>query len=158
MGRDNPDPEKKPPQLSKGEAAVVQAVENNIAKLGFETGLRIMYVAKKEVFNKVNIAALMGVLNQYNTLNLNGFKPGKSIAAKPLGFIRKAERELKNKLTMLGAYRKRSYFHMPYKGKSFVFNSEELATIYHFPGRVAETPTFSRIESKKGEPPSNLPV
>ena len=39
-----------------------------------------------------------------------------------------------------------------------VLNSEELATIYHFPGQVAETPTFKRIESKRAEPPQNLPT
>jgi hypothetical protein len=47
---------------------------------------------------------------------------------------------------------------MPYQRTPFVLNTEELATIYHFPGRVAETPTFGRIEAKKGEPPSNLPI
>ena len=37
-------------------------------------------------------------------------------------------------------------------------NIEELATIYHFPGDIASTPTLSRVEAKKGEPPANLPV
>lgn len=41
---------------------------------------------------------------------------------------------------------------------SFVLNTEELATLYHFPGKVAGTPTFKRIASTKSEAPTNLPI
>ena len=50
------------------------------------------------------------------------------------------------------------YRYMPMRGQASVLSSEELATIFHFPGRTAETPTLERIESRKGEPPPNLPV
>jgi hypothetical protein len=59
---------------------------------------------------------------------------------------------------MLDAYKRRAYFYKPFKKSHFVMNTEELATIYHFPGGVAATPTFSRIGSKKAEAPSNLPI
>jgi hypothetical protein len=59
---------------------------------------------------------------------------------------------------MLRAYVDRGYFYPPYYGKYYVLTAEELATIYHFPGRVSTTPTFKRIESKKSEPPVNLPL
>jgi hypothetical protein len=36
-------------------------------------------------------------------------------------------------------------------------NLEEIATIYHFPGAVAGTPTLPRIDSNKGVAPVNLP-
>lgn len=41
---------------------------------------------------------------------------------------------------------------------SFVLNSEELATIYHFPSRAFTAPKFARVESVKSEPPANLPI
>ena len=44
------------------------------------------------------------------------------------------------------------------KPEIFVLSNEELATLYHFPGMVSETPSFKRIESKIAKPPSNLPV
>jgi hypothetical protein len=61
---------------------------------------------------------------------------------------------------MVEAYRSRSYFYMNwFSGRlPFVLNTEELATIFHFPGRVAETPTFGRIEARKSEAPPNLPI
>ena len=59
---------------------------------------------------------------------------------------------------MFDAYINRSAFYKPHKRKTIVLNTEELATIYHFPGSVVQTPSLSRIESKKGEPPAGLPV
>jgi hypothetical protein len=47
---------------------------------------------------------------------------------------------------------------VPFKSPHFVLNTEELATMFHFPGGVAATPTFNRIESRKAEAPTNLPV
>jgi hypothetical protein len=41
---------------------------------------------------------------------------------------------------------------------SFILNAEELATLYHFPGKVVGTPTFKRISSTKSEAPNNLPI
>jgi len=38
-----------------------------------------------------------------------------------------------------------------------VLNTEELATVFHFPGSVAQTSGIGRIEAQKAEPPSNLP-
>jgi hypothetical protein len=45
-------------------------------------------------------------------------------------------------------------------GKPYLFalSNEELASLYHFPGIVSETPSFKRIESKIAKPPSNLPI
>ena len=47
----------------------------------------------------------------------------------------------------------------PTKGLGgFILNIEELATLYHFPGEVAATPSLPRIDSVKGSSPSNLPI
>jgi len=50
-------------------------------------------------------------------------------------------------------YRDRSFA----TGK-FVFNSEELATVFHFPDMSVKAPNLIRIEAKKGEAPPNLPI
>jgi len=159
MGRNVPAGEEtKQKSLSKGEQEVVSAIDRNISKSGFETGIRVLYTAKKDVFSKENHSALLAIMNQYNAQNLNGFKPVRGIDPSPFGFLFKNERLRSNKLSMLDAFRQRVYFNIPYRRKPFIFNTEELATMYHFPGRVAETPTFSRVESKKASAPSNLPI
>ena len=58
---------------------------------------------------------------------------------------------------MVKDYAERQFFY-PDAKSFFTLNAEELATIYHFPGRVSTTPTFKRIESKKSDPPVDLPV
>ena len=117
-------------------------------------GIRAFYIATKDSFHIMSIFQLISILKEYSASDLNGFKPIRSTS---VDFFKKL-REPRKKALMLDAYRRRSYFYMPYTRPSFVLNSEELATIYHFPGRVSETPTFDRIEAKKREPPTNLPL
>ena len=141
--------------LSPGEQDAIKAIERNIAKLGFETGIRFLYFARHDIFNFINVASMMGVMKQYNTLHLNGFKPKNGTG---VDYFFREKRGFRLKRRMIKAYKKRSYFYPPYKKKSFVLNAEELATIYHFPGRVAKTPTLGRVGARKGEPPPTLPV
>ena len=141
--------------ISPGERIVAEAVERCVSKLGFDAGIRMIYLAKKEKFNKVNIAALMNVMKQYNSLNLNGFKS--IVVEQPYLFFAEKRGTFVNK-KILNAFRHRSYFYSPYVRKSSVLNTEEIATVFHLPGGVAETPTFGRIEAKKSEPPPNLPI
>jgi len=45
------------------------------------------------------------------------------------------------------------------QGRRFILTAEEIASLYHFPGRItAQAPTLARVGSKKGEPPSSLPI
>lgn len=144
-------------KLTSGEAEIIKAIERDVSKLGFDIGIRALYLARKDRFNAINIPSMIGSMKQYNAVNLNGFKPARATSLDYWWELKKW-REPRMKIKMVDAYRKRSYFYMPYPRKPFVLNTEELATIFHFPGRVAETPTFGRIEAKKGEPPAGLPI
>ena len=81
---------------------------------------------------------------------------------------------------MLHEYQERGFFHLPmrhhllndhtvpwpFRGllkvykhpPTYVLNTEELATIWHFPGQILKVPTLTRIESKEAAPPPNLPT
>lgn len=142
-------------RMTPGQRAVIEAVERDVSKLGFDVGIRTIYLAKSDKFNRINISSLTGVMKQYNALNLNGFRPVNYTSA---AYILKNLRLEAKKRKMFDAYCLRSMFYMPYVRNHFVLNTEELATIFHFPGRVAETPTLGRIEAKKSEPPTNLPI
>jgi len=165
--------------MTKGETDTIAAIEHNISKLGFDCGIRTLYLAKGDAFNPQNVPGVLGLFRQFGTNELNGFgisaAPGfdypwqdflsfKGFSARSKEFVKsgkylkKGAGAEKIKETLFNAYIRRSYFHPPYKRKWFVLNSEELATIYHFPGGVADIPTLERIESKKVEPPANLPI
>ncbi|PJB82055.1 MAG: hypothetical protein CO088_04045 [Candidatus Yonathbacteria bacterium CG_4_9_14_0_8_um_filter_46_47] len=144
--------------LTKVEEKEIEAIQHSIGKLGFDCGIRAIYWAKDGTFNPSNIPALAGTFRQYTSNDLNGFKPKNTTSFdypwQDYGNIRLSGL----KSSLFNAYKQRSYFYAPFKKKPFVLNSEELATIYHFPGGVAETPTFGRIDSRKAGPPPNLPI
>jgi len=143
--------------LSPGQKEVVSSIEKNIAKLGFETVIRFVYWAKSDIFSKVNVAAIIGSFKQFNTLNLNGFKPNKKISPS-IDYWLKKRREFYRKVNVLNNYKKRYFPHGNFSKRGFVFNIEELATIYHFPGSFVKAPALSRVEAKKSGPPSSLPT
>jgi hypothetical protein len=160
-GEENEDGLSKRPSISKGEEEIVAAIERSVSKLGFDVGIRILYLAKKESFNGTNIPGMLGVWKQFNSENLNGFKPNTDRLMPRFSYPWQDFKEIRqNKVRReaLDAYKRRSYFYDPHICESFVLNSEELATIFHFPGQVAQAPALSRITSKKSDAPPNLPI
>lgn len=146
---------------TKGEQDLITALERELTKLPFEVAMRGFYISTPEAFNPVNIVGLIGSVRQYGSQNLNGFKLGKFTDFNyPWQDFRRYRRNAIEK-KMLDAYKRRSFFQPPYKHfkqKPFILNTEELATIFHFPGSVATTPTIQKSMSKKAEPPPNLPI
>jgi hypothetical protein len=168
-----------PPSLTQAEQEVVKAIEDNIAKIGFEVIIRFLYLAPVAVFNKPNVAAVLGCYKQFNTQNLNGFRPNGKVTTKIDYKIQlKKPREIYRKRKILVAYKKRDFVQQSavisylrplfferlpilnkffIRSQPFVFNIEELATIYHFPGMMVKAPLAPKVEAKKGEPPTGLP-
>ncbi len=145
-------------KMSKAEQEVINAIERSLDKPAFDVGIRTLYVAKKDNFRPEHIAGLVGFMRPYGSNNLNSFKiANETDFDNPWEDI-SGDGKIGKKLDMLRAYVERGYFYPPFKGQYYVLTAEELATIYHFPGRVSTTPTFKRIESKKSEPPVNLPL
>lgn len=143
---------------TEGEKDVITAVERSITKLGFDCGIRGIYLGREGVYNAINVVGLIGSLRQYGSEHLNGFKHTHSTSLDYPWEDFKKIRISSIKARMFDAYRRRSYHYPPYQRKPIILNSEELATIFHFPGKVAETPTFTRIESRRAEPPQDLPI
>jgi hypothetical protein len=159
------------PNPTKGQIDTINAIERSFSKMAFYTMIRGFYLADKENFNNAYISGFIGSMRQYNSATLNGLKMDKwtdtSNAFKDwctiFPFLKKSRDALQEKYRkhMFNAYRLRSFFYPPYKnhrGKMFILNTEELATIYHFPGNVSATPTLAKIPSKKSEAPANLPI
>ena len=118
----------------------------------------MVYLAEKNKFNDINVAGLNGAFRQYNSNSLNSFDKNHTTEFNYPWQDYKNYRLNNKKIHMLHEYQHRSFFHAPHKGHFFVLNTESLATIYHLPGQVAKTPNIQRVEAKKAEPPSNLPI
>lgn len=160
---------------TKGELDTIAAIERSVGKTGFDCGVRAMYLAKKENFNIGVHSRAQGVLwGAFSSTNLNSFKPFNVTAGFdypwqsyvtfedyiffPRFYFNKNKRISEARKKQFDAYKHRSWFYLPCKLTPFTLTTEEIATIFHFPGGVAQTPTFGRIPSRKSEAPVNLPV
>jgi len=143
--------------LTNIERDILVSIQRNLSKPGFDVGLRTLYASttgiRSEVFVGFNSA-----FKQFGSDNLNSFKPVRWDSFNnpwqdPFGW-----RSHWRKIRHFKYFCNRSYFYPPAAKKPIGLTSEELATIYHFPGQVATTPSLERIPSKRGEPPANLPI
>jgi hypothetical protein len=152
----------KKPTISGPEQEIVDAIGRKLTKLPFDVGIRALYIAKKEIFNTpFGIGGIIGNMKQYNSESLNGFIPNGDKWTPSLSDPWQDYKDMRrNRFSRIAikAYKRRSYFYPPFKSKWLVLNSEELATIYHFPGSVAQTPTLGRVPSKRSQAPANLPI
>lgn len=151
--------ERRQPSQTEGTKQAISAIERSLSKLAFDCGMRGLYIADKDKFNPINITGLIGSTKAFSWQDLNGFRPARGLTVFDYPWQDYGDK-LKNKIKakLLDAYKRRAYFFPPHKSPPFVLTTEELATLFHFPGQVAATPTFSRIPSRKAEPPSNLPT
>lgn len=157
----------------------LKLMASNLPQIHFDCGIRMVTLADKrlhslEQFNNLRRSSRLifrqfsqPYSNELNRVNSTQFDAPWS---DPTGLaLTKVKRRL------LDFYRLRIFFHPPLqfsikypkvlsmffpsgKPNPFVLSNEELASIFHFPGMVSETPSFKRIESKIAKPPSNLPI
>lgn len=151
--------------LSPGAREVVAAIERKILKPGFETIIRFCYVARRDMFHLSHLSGFIGAIKQFNTLTMNGFGfNGRAFATKtPWWWPEFLKKRLK-------AYKIPTFYHYFRVRKPFtdlyfwlhskfsVLNSEELASIFHFPGTTSRAPLMPRLEAKRAEPPAALPT
>jgi hypothetical protein len=154
--------------MTEGERNKVAALERSVSKFPFDCGIRAFYIAEKDKFNPANIGGTIGVWKQFSSPELNGFKPSgwHTLFDYPWEEWFNAKDKLVPKA--LEEFKLRRFFYSPRKNskvwgknvysKQFILNTEELATIFHFPGEVAATPTLEKIPSVKSKAPANLPI
>ncbi len=145
--------------LTPGEKSGIEAVERKLSKIGFSCKIRILYVGRKGYFKKSNaVQAIVGSIKQFNTEDLNAIIPDMSKTAVTAHYMFKAMRKNWRKNRIMGWYKSRSHWAGT---KEFVLNTEELATIWHFPVTKegqAGAPMLSQTKAKKAEAPSYIPT
>ncbi len=127
----------KGPEISERNKTRIAEAEKKATKLGYEVKIRLAYLGENQTNAKLRMQALVGTFKQFNSTNLNGFKPIKAAYGKE--FLEK--------------YRRRAFF-----GEGFILNIEELASVFHLPHTNVETPNIVWASAKTAEPPSKLPV
>lgn len=148
-----PDPVSLMLHLSPGEKAVVTAIDESTKKLGFGTNIRWIYLAKKDVFDKTKgCAILFSYFSQFSSLDLNRLTPNPLTKTSAYYFFTKTRKQFK-KRSIFRRYKRREF-----DKKGYVLNTEELATIFHFPTIEVKAPLVPHVEAKKGKPPSTLPI
>jgi len=125
-------------KLSGPVEEALKSIEFKIVKLGFETKVRMVAVSGDLTSSRMKAQGLAAAFKQFNTTNGNGFKHSEIVI---------------NDESFIESYKAREF-----EDRGYVLNISELAAIYHLPHQTVETPHIVWAGSKKGEPPSNLPL
>lgn len=148
------------PTITGGENETISAIERNMTKYAYKTSIRWMYITKKGKFDGDIINPIIRSFSQYDMIGRNeiGVRWRTDFGYKNIipGGKKKALDALKRQ--ELKEYRLRIIHPKNGAGGSKIFTSEELATMFHMPGKVALTPTLDRVPSTRGEAPANLPT
>lgn len=141
--------------LSPGEIKITQGVQNKISKQVFFAKMRLVYIAKKDVYSVPRgFGGPMGAMQQYNVQDMNYFILNDKTKTKVNYFFPKT-REKWRKTRIVQNMKVRTRWRGP---KMFILSTEELATIFHFPVSEVKVERIPRTEFKKAGPPKNLPT
>jgi len=122
-------------------AKTLEAIEAKISKPGFETSIRVIAVSENEESAKSHVANIGSSLAQFAG-ELNNLK----------------SRKVYNKASFMEdfLYRYQPMFNI-FGNHVSILNSEELATIFHFPNKQITTPHLFWLNSKTAPAPSQIP-
>lgn len=136
----------------------VEGIARKLKKIGFLVKFRLVYIAPKEKFNATHgREAIIGAIKQFNTGDLNAIKPDTKITGVHAHYIMVERRKNWKKTKLMRRYKARS----GYGRDPYILNTEELATIWHFPIKTELAPIrhmVQRTEYKHTPPPTSLPV
>lgn len=152
-GKDKKD-EKKGGDVTPGMRKTVEAIEEKISKVGFKNKLRVLYAARKEIYNPGRcISGLVGAMNQFQIQDRNAIIPAAGTSA-PYDSKHKKSNVLKTSFMKAFKARKMKWK----KIDGYIMNTEEMATLWHFPLPFVKTPLLHKAGHKRAEAPSGLPI
>ncbi len=139
--------------MSPGERHVIEAIEMKLGKPGYPSKFRYIHFAPHEIFqNKYGV--VKGFLKQFAVLDCNGFGSVSKTMPKKNYWYHRMARPRKQRLLMRAFCERDGQ----YGGPKYILNTEELATLWHFPVMTVKAPLVKKTEAKKAEPPRGLPI
>jgi hypothetical protein len=159
----DPDNPETPSRLTTGERDTIAAIERNVGKYPYEVVIRAMYITlDKTKFDGDMIGPILRGMSQWDMIGRNtiGLKWRTDFdwpwISDPSGIKKKFYKKRE-----LDYYKGRNYLEGDAKKKGDapkVMSVEEIASMFHIPGKSIVTPNLSRVESIRRNAPSNLPV
>jgi len=125
-------------RLTAVEEEMLKAMEEKNLKAGLDVNLRIVACAKTKEQANYYLENLASAYNEYNNYNYGN------------NFSHIAKRNQKELIADF-IYRRFD------ESQSFLLNTEELTSIFHFPLKGTETPNIMWLTAKAAPAPSNLP-
>ncbi|TSC84935.1 MAG: hypothetical protein G01um101413_319 [Parcubacteria group bacterium Gr01-1014_13] len=125
-------------QITQMEEEMVKNMEEKISRGGLETTLRLVSSANNKEKAMLNLENIINAFSQYNL-----YRYGNTLAAviprRPSALIR-------------------DYIYRSMRDdKYMVFNTEEMASLWHLPVPSTETPNINWLGARKAPPPTNMP-
>lgn len=128
---------KNPMKLTPMQESQIKLLGEKAAKLGFDCQIRIVGVGETHQAASQIAKNIFSAFNQFNAPDSNSL-----VAVSPMN---KAEEIANYVMRIFGASHR------------MIFNTEELASLFHLPNRFVETPNVAWLLAKKEPPPANLP-
>ncbi len=152
--------------LSPGEKRKVDALERKISKKYFKCHIMHIYLGRSDVIDKAKFKMPMSYFNNFSDNNIGSIVPKGAFITKQSQdwwnwflFPKRRKYLLKRKFIRNYITRTPLYYPEVHPDGQFVLNTEELATLFHFPPKVAGPPSIlERVSSKKSEAPWGLPT
>lgn len=129
------DPEKAKYNIDQKE---LEAIDAKTGKAAFETFIRIVTVSSTEEAADMHLSNIVSSFTQFS--GYNSFEKDKMKWTK--GFF----------ITDF------LYRHTPLWGHGMVLNTEELATLFHFPNKSVESPSINWMKARMAPAPANVPT
>ena len=142
-------------KLTPREREIVKTIEDKIGKLMFKVNIRCLYFGKRDVFQRGRRTLAEQFFSGFNTKDLNAMKKWKRTKTRIYNFFSERRLFVRQK-NMLRRYALREIPLYPHKYGTFVLNTEELATMFHFPITTKSFSSLSVSNSKKGDAPAEL--
>jgi hypothetical protein len=115
----------------------LEGIENKIGKPGFNSVVRIVVSSSTKESADAHLNNMVNVFTQFAGLN---------------SFTKSTIRMKKAFMTDF------IYRYMPMHGQTSILNTEELATLYHFPNKSISTPHIFWVTSKRAPAAANIPT
>jgi len=129
-------------QVTTADQEKAKALETKASKVGFKTNIRIVTSARTKERAEQLLTHLQTSFAQFNLVDSNNFDTYET---------RFRPRQFLKKLVYNFSFRDFN------AKRSFILNTEELASVYHFPTAATETPKMKWLKSKAAQPPLNIP-